>query len=305
MTSFISPSRCSSDGMVAQAVDIVTERGVPYFSSAGNQARDSYEKRVSRCPNSGDQNLNGGKAVVRRFHNFGTGPRTLPSCSQCSCSPTRRGRLHDLQFPVGSTAPDRNDLRAHLKAGPGPGARRRRATWTCVFLDHKGHVIRALSAGRVAAASPASSPVTATSAAMPSSVAAGLLGSAERPRSSSFIGIVLNAGPDPGLVKHAFGSTRRASLACSISTRRAAQQQGRANSAGPVHGFRIVVCHGAVHAGRRGAADRHADARAIDLSPCAPACLNDDSSAGSVPILLRPVWRHGSRNAGDPSATRA
>ena len=32
-----------SDGMIAQAVDIVTGRGVAYFMSAGNQARDSYE----------------------------------------------------------------------------------------------------------------------------------------------------------------------------------------------------------------------------------------------------------------------
>ena len=28
------------DGMIAQAVDIVSARGVPYYSSAGNQARE-------------------------------------------------------------------------------------------------------------------------------------------------------------------------------------------------------------------------------------------------------------------------
>ena len=32
-----------TDGMIAQAVDIVSARGVPYYSSAGNQARHSYE----------------------------------------------------------------------------------------------------------------------------------------------------------------------------------------------------------------------------------------------------------------------
>ena len=42
------------DGMVAQAADIVTQRGVPYFSSAGNQARDSYQnafRGVNRATN--------------------------------------------------------------------------------------------------------------------------------------------------------------------------------------------------------------------------------------------------------------
>jgi hypothetical protein len=63
-----------SDGMIAQAVDIVAGRGVPYFSSAGNQARNSYENDFSGISiqvNAG-KNLNGGKAVDRRFHNFGT-----------------------------------------------------------------------------------------------------------------------------------------------------------------------------------------------------------------------------------------
>jgi hypothetical protein len=32
-----------SDGMVGQAVDLVTKGGVAYYSSAGNQARQSYE----------------------------------------------------------------------------------------------------------------------------------------------------------------------------------------------------------------------------------------------------------------------
>ena len=32
-----------SDGPIAQAVDIVTSQGAAYFSSAGNDARQSYE----------------------------------------------------------------------------------------------------------------------------------------------------------------------------------------------------------------------------------------------------------------------
>ena len=63
------------DGMIAQAVDIVSARGVPYYSSAGNQARDSYEhdfQGINLLVHS-SKNLNpGGKPVVKRFHNFGT-----------------------------------------------------------------------------------------------------------------------------------------------------------------------------------------------------------------------------------------
>jgi hypothetical protein len=33
------------DGMIAQAVDSVVESGVSYFSSAGNEGRDSYESQ--------------------------------------------------------------------------------------------------------------------------------------------------------------------------------------------------------------------------------------------------------------------
>jgi len=61
-----------SDGMVAQAVDIVTEggAGVPYFSSAGNSARESYDSDYRPV----DVLTNSGAAVLRRFHDFDPGP---------------------------------------------------------------------------------------------------------------------------------------------------------------------------------------------------------------------------------------
>ncbi|MBX7166789.1 MAG: tandem-95 repeat protein [Pirellulales bacterium] len=58
------------DGIVAQAVDQVAAQGVPYFSSAGNSARDSYE---SDFRNSG-QTINLGGQDVGLAHDFDPGP---------------------------------------------------------------------------------------------------------------------------------------------------------------------------------------------------------------------------------------
>src|SRR4030095_13203584 len=45
------------DGPIAQAADRVKKRGIAYFSSAGNQARQSYESRFRR---SGTEGAGGG-----------------------------------------------------------------------------------------------------------------------------------------------------------------------------------------------------------------------------------------------------
>ena len=62
------------DGIIAQAVDIVAERGVPYFSSAGNRARRSYEAPFvnSGVPSAiGGDLTGGGKGAV--LHDFDPG----------------------------------------------------------------------------------------------------------------------------------------------------------------------------------------------------------------------------------------
>jgi len=66
-----------SDGIVAQAADLVVEDGAAYFSSAGNDARLSYEQayREVTVPTNGGGNLNGnGKPFVLRAHDFDPGP---------------------------------------------------------------------------------------------------------------------------------------------------------------------------------------------------------------------------------------
>jgi hypothetical protein len=71
-----------SDGIIAQAADLAVERGAAYFSSAGNQARASYESayREVAVPINGGGNANGnGAPFVLPAHDFdpGSGTDTL------------------------------------------------------------------------------------------------------------------------------------------------------------------------------------------------------------------------------------
>ncbi len=71
-----------SDGVVAQAADEAVRRGAAYFTSAGNDARKSYESvyREVQVPTTGGGNLNGqGAPFVLHAHDFdpGSGTDTL------------------------------------------------------------------------------------------------------------------------------------------------------------------------------------------------------------------------------------
>ncbi len=57
------------DGILAQAVDAVHDRGIPYFSSAGNEARQSYESPFR---------LSSSKGASGVRHNFGTAKNPDP-----------------------------------------------------------------------------------------------------------------------------------------------------------------------------------------------------------------------------------
>jgi hypothetical protein len=65
-----------SDGVIAQAADRAVKLGATYFSSAGNDARLSYESAYQEVavPTNGGGNLNGnGGPFVLRAHDFGGG----------------------------------------------------------------------------------------------------------------------------------------------------------------------------------------------------------------------------------------
>ncbi|MEO0330671.1 MAG: S8 family serine peptidase, partial [Bacteroidota bacterium] len=58
------------DGIISQAVDIVSKRGITYLSSAGNGAQDSYEKAFN---NTGFQLADSEGNILGFPHNFGSG----------------------------------------------------------------------------------------------------------------------------------------------------------------------------------------------------------------------------------------
>jgi hypothetical protein len=68
-----------SDGIIAQAADLAVERGAAYFSSAGNQARLSYESEYREVPigiNGGGNNNGKGAPFVLPVHDFDPGAGT-------------------------------------------------------------------------------------------------------------------------------------------------------------------------------------------------------------------------------------
>ena len=66
------------DGLIAQAVDDVTESGVIYFSSAGNYGRSSYE---SAFVDSGVA-VDGPAGTVYRLHDWAYGSDSVPDIFQ-------------------------------------------------------------------------------------------------------------------------------------------------------------------------------------------------------------------------------
>ena len=283
-----------SDGMIAQAIDIVTARGVPYFTSAGNQARDSYEsafRGINVQLNAG-KNLNGGKAVVRRFHNFGTA--AAPSILQ----PVVLQPDAEAGFTIFSFQWDQPHLTAttyaRLKAGDDPAlAVGAESDLDLVFFDHKGHVIRLCPPG-------VSRGITCQFTGDPNiggdavDISALFYSGPPKVAQLFFIGIVLNAGPDPGVVKHSWFDSQGAFGVLDFDTE-SGTVWGHSNTAtGQAIG--AASWYVTVPFSTSGEVPPNDTLKpAIDLSPCAPACLNDFSSAGGVPILFD---RFGARLAG-------
>jgi subtilisin family serine protease len=282
-----------SDGMIAQAVDIVAERGVPYYSSAGNGARDSYESEfrgINILVNAG-KNLNGGKAVVRRFHNFGT--TQAPSILQ----PVFLQPTAEAGFTIFSFQWDQPHLTAttyaQLKAEGDPSdAIGAESDLDLVFFDYKGHVVPLCPPG---VARGITCQFTGDRNIGGDAVDISALFYSGPPKVAQlfFIGIVHNAGPDPGVVKHIWFDFQGVFGLLDFDTQ-SGTSWGHSNAAGvqSVGAASWYVTEPFSTSGEVPPNDIHfanlppPQNVPIDLSPCDPACLNDFSSAGGIPIYF-------------------
>lgn len=274
-----------SDGMIAQAVDIVAGRGVPYYSSAGNQARNSYENDFSGINiqvNAG-KNLNGGKAVIRRFHNFGTAQ--APSILQ----PVFLQPTAEAGFTIFSFQWDQPHLTAttyaRLKAGQNPDlAVGAESDLDLVFFDYKGHLIPLCPPG---VARGITCQITGDRNIGGDAVDVSALFFSGPPRTAQlfFIGFVVNGGPDPNVVKYAWFDSQGTFGVLDFETN-SGTSFGHSNAAGnqAIGAASWYVTEPFSTSGEVPPNDTQTPA--IDLSPCDPACLNDFSSAGGIPIYL-------------------
>ena len=277
------------DGMIAQAVDIVHERGVPYFSSAGNQARDSYQsayRGVSIVTNAGN-NLNGGKATQRRFHDFDPGPG-VSILQPVAVYPS--GGAGYVIFSFQWDQPHRTATTyAWLKAGKTPEeaaalAKGALTDMDLVIFDYKGHVVKRCPPG-------VSAGITCQITGDPNiggdAVDLGVIYYAGPPKTPQlfYIGLVNSGGPDPGVVKYNWWEQSGAFEPLAFDTA-SGTSFGHSNAAGNI-AVGAASWYATVPFSTSGNfPPNDTQTPKIDLSPCAPACLNDFSSAGQVPIYF-------------------
>jgi hypothetical protein len=274
-----------SDGMIAQAVDIVTDRGVSYFTSAGNQARASYEsdlRAVNVLTNSG-KNLNGGASTIRRFHDFDPGPG-VSILQPVFVQPDGGAGVIIMSFQW-----DQPHLTAttyaRLKAGQSPSlAVGAQSDLDLVFFDYKGHVIRNCPPG---VARGITCQITGDRNIGGDAVDISLLYYAGPPKTAQlfYVGFVVSGGPDPGRVKYSVFESQGLFGMLAFDTKSGTawghSNPARAQAVGAASWYATVPfsTSGVVP-------PNDTKTPKIDLSPCDPACLNDFSSAGNVPIFF-------------------
>ena len=172
---------------------------------------------------------------------------------------------------------------ARLKAGDDPAlAVGAESDLDLVFFDYKGHVIPLCPPG-------VSRGITCQFTGDPNiggdAVDVSALFYSGPPKAAQlfFIGIVLNAGPDPGVVKHSWFDSQGAFGVLDFDTE-SGTVSGHSNTA-TGQGIGAASWYVTVPFSTSGEVPPNDTLTpAIDLSPCTPACLNDFSSAGGVPI---------------------
>jgi Subtilase family len=287
-----------SDGMVAQAVDIVAANGsgVPYFSSAGNSARESYDstyRPVDVLTNAGN-NLNGGAAVLRRFHDFDPGPGTQV-LQPVVVTPDGGAGL--IIFSFQWDQPHKTATSYALKKAGMDVTKAKGATTDLdiIVFDNKGHVVRRCPPG-------VSQGITCQIAGDRNvggdAVDLSLLYYAGPPKREQlfYIGFVYSGGDAAAgavnRVKYTWVQSQGSFSILDLPGLSgfptfSPTSYGHSNAAGNI-AVGAASWYATVPFSNSGTVPPNDKdpSNPIDLSPCVPACLNDFSSAGGIPILF-------------------
>ncbi|HXW09882.1 MAG TPA: S8 family serine peptidase [Steroidobacteraceae bacterium] len=280
------------DGMIAQAVDIVARRGVPYFSSAGNQARNSYEsayRPVNQAINASG-NVTGAPNRVSRMHDFDPGPG-VQVLQPVAVVPDADAGF--IIFSFQWDQPHRTATTyAWIKEGKSAAeasqlAKGAASDLDLVIFDHKGHLLRRCPPG---VSTGITCQITGDSNVGGDAVDLAAIFYSGPPKAPQlfYIAFVHSAGPDPGVVKYSWFDSQGAMVPLDFHTA-SGTSFGHSNAAG-----NIAVGAAAWYAtvpfstsGNYPPNDIYFTPKiAPGLAVCAPACLNDFSSAGGIPIYF-------------------
>jgi subtilisin family serine protease len=277
-----------SDGPVAQAVDIVAAKGVPHFSSAGNNGRASYEARYAPAAiavNAGG-NLNGafGRGpLTRTFHDFSASQPGVQPVQPVLVQSDGVAGIHVLSFQW-----DQPHLRAteyaQWKAGGDPNtAVGAESDLDLVFFTDKGTVVPLCPPG---VATGITCQITGDRNIGGDAVdLAVIVYSGPKPAEVFYVGIVKSGGPDPGHVKYVPFDIQGSFIPLDYDTK-SGTSYGHANAAGALSIGAASWYATLPYSNTMKFPPRNPQDFGIDLTSCDPACLNDFSSAGGVPIYL-------------------
>ena len=276
-----------SDGQVGQAADLVAGAGIPYFSAAGNQARLSYEAAFDgfdRLDNAG-RSSNGGKARVVRRHDFNPGGG-VDDLQRIRLTQFDGVAFIALSFqwdqPHRTATTFANLVEDGAAAQLGPGAT---TDLDVLFYNDKGILVPFCPPG---VATGITCQLTGTNNLDGDAAElVALFYAGPKPVADFHIGIVNSAGADPGFVKY-IGIELQGTLEIVEHDTASGTAWGHANAAGAesvgASAFYLTEEF-------RGDPALHG---LLDTTVCGPACLNDFSSAGGIPVYLN---RFGNRLA--------
>jgi subtilisin family serine protease len=277
------------DGMVGQAANIAVQRGSPYLSSAGNQARDSYQSayRGVEVAVNPSGNLQGAGRVVREFHDFDPGPG-VSILQPIALYPTAEAGLVYFSFQWDQPHRTASEY-AWIKAGKSAEeaaalARSAQSDLDMVFFDTKGHLIRRCPPG---VSRGITCQLTGDRNIGGDAVDIAALYYSGPPKAPQvfYVGFVKAAGPDPGVVKYVWFESEGTMDVLAFDTK-SGTAYGHANAA-RVMSIGASSWYATVPFSTSGnVPPNDAFFPKIDLSPCVPACLNDFSSAGNIPVYF-------------------